>query len=172
MSSAVLMERMGMAMPGLGAPGVGTPPVGVPSSVPTGINYTVVPRCTVRMEKFASGCKIYCSCDDKMACSMVQNLCTMFQGSMCSCCCTLNGMMVCCCNFTMGLCTCEMTDSGVCITCTSGDNACCQMIQSCCDCICSMVEAGCTCCVLLGGTPVCCGSGETCKTPAKGKSGR
>ena len=57
--------------------------------------------------------KITCICDDPMACSMMQNLCTMLAGGMCSCCMMMNGMMVCCCNLTMGMCKCEMTDKGV-----------------------------------------------------------
>src|SRR5271165_4814483 len=69
----------------------------------------MVPRCTVKMEKCQGGMKIACICDDPMACSMVQNLCTMLQGGMCSCCMTMNGMMVCCCNVMMGLCKCDMT---------------------------------------------------------------
>ena len=44
---------------------------------------------------------------------MMQNLCTMLAGGMCSCCCMMNGMMVCCCNLTMGMCKCEMTKDGV-----------------------------------------------------------
>jgi hypothetical protein len=31
------------------------------------------------------------------------------------------------------------------------------MIQSCCDCLMKMCQAGCTCCVMMNGTPVCCG---------------
>ena len=66
---------------------------------------------------------------------MLQNLCTMMAGGMCSCCMMMNGMMVCCCNMMMGMCKCEMTDGmGVCVTCTSGDKDCCAMIQACCDC--------------------------------------
>jgi hypothetical protein len=107
-----------------------------------------------------------------MACSTVQNLCTMLAGGMCSCYVTMNGMTVCCCNFTMGFCKCEMTDHGVCFTCTSGDNQYSQMIQSCCECISGMVDSGCTCCVLMNGTPVCCGTGESGKSPGKGKPGR
>ncbi len=44
---------------------------------------------------------------------MMQNLCTMMAGGMCSCCMMMNGMMVCCCNLTMGMCKCEMTEDGV-----------------------------------------------------------
>ena len=99
------------------------------------MNFVMVPRCTIKMEKCTGGMKITCVCDDKMACSMMQNLCTMLAGGMCSCCCMMNGMMVCCCNLTMGMCKCEMTKDGCCITCTSGDTKCCEMIQACCDCM-------------------------------------
>ncbi len=88
-------------MPGMGTPGVGTP-TGVPSTM-------TVPRCTFKVEKCQGGVKIHCSCEDKMACSMVQNLCSMLQGGMCTCCCMLNGMTVYCCNLTMGMCKCEKT---------------------------------------------------------------
>jgi hypothetical protein len=157
MTSAMMMERTGMGMPGVGVPGMGTPGV----VTPTTAHYLTVPRCTLRFEKCTGGMKVTCSCDDKMACSMVQNLCTMLTGGMCSCYAVFNGMTVCCYNFTMGLCRCEMTDSGVCLTCTSGDSKCCEMIQAACDCLSCMCNAGCTCCMLLNNTPVCCGCSET-----------
>jgi hypothetical protein len=158
-----------MGMPGMGMPGMGTPTMGAPTGVPTATNYMMVPRCTFKMEKCTGGMKITCSCDDKAACSMVQNLCTMLAGGMCSCCCMMNGMMVCYCNFTMGMCHCEMTADGCCITCTSGDAKCCEMIQACCDCLGKMMEAGCTCCFLMNNTPVCCGAYEPMKTGGKAK---
>ncbi len=169
MSSTMMMERTGLGLPGVGVPGMGTPAVGTPTGVAPS-NYLMVPRCTLKLEKCPGGLKITCSCDDKMACSMMQNLCTMLQGGLCSCACTLNGMLVSCCNLTMGLSKCEMTDKGVCITCTSGDSKCCEMIQACCDCLTCMMNAGCTCCVLLNNTPVacgCCESGVGSKVPAK-----
>ena len=167
MSSTMMMERTGMGMPAMGMPGMTAPTMGGPAGAPTTGNYVMVPRCTFKFEKCSGGMKIYCVCDDKMACSMVQNLCTSLAGGMCSCCVMLNGMTVCTCNFTMGLCKCELTDSGVCITCTSGDSKCCEMIQACCDCLCCQVNAGCTCCVMFNSTPVCCG---TCDTPVKSPS--
>ena len=100
----------------------------------------MVPRCTIKIEKCTGGMKITCTCDDKMACSMMQNLCTMLAGGMCTCCMMMNGMMVCCCNLTMGMCKCEMTDKGCCITCTSGDEKCCEMIQACCDCMSTLMQ--------------------------------
>jgi hypothetical protein len=172
MSSAMMMERTGMGMPGMGVPGMGAPPTAMPTGVPMGINWMMVPRCTLKLEKCTGGMKITCSCDDKMAASMVQNLCTMLAGGMCSCCCLMNGMMVCCCNLTMGLCKYEMTEEGVCITCTSGDPHCGDMIQACCDCLSSMLSAGCTCCVMVNNTPLCCGSGEMSKSAGKPKAGR
>ena len=150
--SSTLMERTGMAVPGMGVPGVVSP-----SAMPAGVSYQMVPRCTFKVEKCTGGFKMTCVCDDKMACSMVQNLCTMLAGGMCSCCCMMNGMMVCCCNFTMGMCRCDCTDKGVTITCTSGDAKCAEMIQACCDCLTTMLKAGCTCCVMMNNTPVCCG---------------
>jgi len=110
------------------------------------------------MEKVSGGMKITCSCDDKVSTSMVQNLCNMLAGGMCSCYVMMNGMMVCCCNLTMGMCKCDMTKDGVSITCTSGDPKCGEMIQACCECMATMLKAGCTCCVMMNNTPVCCGS--------------
>src|SRR5919202_4227693 len=160
MSSAMMMDRTGMGMPGMGVPGMGTPGVGVPSTA-AAANWLMVPRCTMKFEKCAGGMKVTCACEDKMACSMVQNLCTMLSGGMCSCCVMLNGMTVCCYNFTMGMCRCEMTDSGVTVTCTSGDSKCSEMIQAACDCLTTMVNAGCTCCMMMNNTPVCCGYSES-----------
>ena len=156
MSSAMMMERTGMGMPGMGVPGVGAPGA-TPAAMPTSANWMMVPRCTFKIEKCTGGVKIYCACDDKMACSMVQNLCTMLAGGMCSCCCTYNGMVVCHCNLTMGMCKCEMTEKGCTITCTSGDAKCGEMIQACCDCMSTMLKDGCTCCLMVSNTPICCG---------------
>jgi hypothetical protein len=152
MSGTMMMERVGM-----GAPHQGMPGLGAPTTVPPSTNWLMVPKCTFKVERCNGGMKITCSCDDKMACSMVQNLCTMLAGGMCTCCCMLNGMCVCTCNFTMGLCKCDNTKDGFCLTCTSGDAKCCEMIQACCDCLACCLKAGCTCCLMLNGTPVCCG---------------
>jgi hypothetical protein len=154
MASTMMMERMGMGMPGLGM-GTGTMG-GMAGQMMPGM--MMVPRCTFKMEKVQGGMKITCTCDDPMAVSMVQNLCQMLQGGMCSCCCMMNGMMVCCCNMTMGMCTCEMTDKGCRVTCTSGDPKCAEMIQACCDCMSTMMKDGCTCCLMMNNTPVCCGT--------------
>lgn len=161
MSSAMMLERTGMQGMGVTTPGVGSP------VVPTA-NWLMVPRCTVKVEKCQGGMKVTCSCDDKTACSMVQNLCSMLAGGMCSVACMMNGMVVCCCNLTMGMCKVECTEQGVCVTCTSGDQACCDMIQACCDCCCKMMECGCTCCVLMNNTPVCVGCCDSSK-PSKSK---
>jgi hypothetical protein len=170
MSSTMMMERTGMGLPGLGVPGLGTPSVGTPTGLTPSSNYLMVPRCTLKLEKCQGGLKITCSCEDKMACSMLQNLSTMLQGGLCSCSVQLNGMTVCHCNLTMGLCRTELTDKGLCLTCTSGDSKCCEMLQACCDCLSCMVNAGCTCCVLLNNTPVACGLSEmAAKTTAAKK---
>lgn len=169
MNSTMMMERSGMGMPGMGVPGMGAPGMGTVTGAPTSPNYVMVPRCTMKFEKCTGGMKLTCACDDTMACSMMQNLCTMLAGGLCSCCVMHNGMIVCTCNFTMGHCKCEMTDKGVSFTCTSGDAKCCEMIQAYCDCLGTMVNAGCTCCVLMNNTPVACGCCESApaKSPAK-----
>src|SRR4051794_10440290 len=164
--SSMMMERTGMGMPGVGVPGMGAPAVGT-QGAPAAGNWLMVPRCTVKVEKCQGGLKVTCGCDDAMARSMVQNLCTMLAGGMCSCCVMLNGMTVCTYHFTMGLCRCEMTPSGVTLTCTSGDQKCCEMLQACCDCLNTMMSAGCTCCVLLNNTPVGCGCGESSSARAQ-----
>jgi hypothetical protein len=154
--TATKTERMGTGMMGMGTQGMAAP-VSAPSMPMTGMNYLMVPRCTLRVEKCDGGMKIHCICDDKMMASMMQNLCTTLTGGMCSCCMMMNGQMVCCCNLTMGFCKCEMTKDGMCLSCTSGDAACAKMIQSCCDCMSTMLTAGCTCCLMMNSTPVCCG---------------
>jgi hypothetical protein len=152
MTSTMMMERMGMPMPGTTPMGMGSP-----GTLPMAPNMMMVPRCTFKMEKTKDGMRMTCTCEDPVAASMMQNLCTMLQGGMVSCCMTMNGMMVCCCNLTMGMCKCEMTKHGCTITCTSGDANCCAMIQACCDCMAGMLKAGCCCCVMMNNTPVCCG---------------
>jgi hypothetical protein len=152
----MLMERTGMGMSGVGSTGLGMP--GMVSSPSLPANFLMVPRCTFKLEKCTGGMKITCTCDDKMASGMVQNLCKMLAGGLCSCCLTMNGMTVFTCNLTMGMCKCDTTDTGVTVTCTSGDKACCEMIQASCECMASMLKAGCTCCLCMGNTPVCCGS--------------
>jgi len=152
-SAMMMMERAGM-MTGMNPMMTGA--MGGTATMPTTPQCMMVPRCTMKMEKSKDGMMITCSSDDKMSATMMQNLCTMMAGGMCSCCMMMNGMMVCCCNMTMGMCKCEMTENGVCITCTSGDPACCAMIQACCDCMMAMCKAGCTCCICMNNMPVCC----------------
>ncbi|WP_165253754.1 hypothetical protein [Paludisphaera soli] len=148
--AAMMMERgaMGMNM-GMGGMAAG-------STMPTGSQMMTVPRCTIMMEKCEGGMKMTCKADDKMSASMMQNLCTMMAGGMCSCCMMMNGMTICCCNMATDMCKCEMTDDGVCITCTSGDAECCKIIQTCCDCMTAMMASGCACCVSMNGMPACC----------------
>jgi len=154
--NSMMMERTGMGMPGMSTGVTGSVGTGT-MGAPTGTNWMMVPRGTFKFEKCTGGMKVTCVCDDPMARSMMQNLCTMLTGGMCSCCMMMNGMMVCCCNLTMGMCKCEMTDKGVCLTCTSGDTKCCEMIQACCDCMATMLKDGCCCCMMLNNNPVCCG---------------
>ena len=143
------MMGMSPTMPtGMGMPTTGATPA---------MNVPMVPRCTMKFEKCQGGMKITCSCTDQTACGMMQNLCTMLAGGMCSCCCMMNGMLVCTCNLVMGMCKCDMTKDGCVVTCTSGDAKCAEMIQACCDCMSTMMKAGCTCCLMMNGTPVCCG---------------
>jgi hypothetical protein len=171
MSSATVTERA-TGYPGMGVPGFATPTIGPPTAMPAGTNWLVVPRCTFRVEKCTGGFKVICACEDKTASSMVQNLCTMLAGGMCSCCVMLNGMTVCCYNFTMGMCRYESTPDGVSMTCTSGDPSCSAMLQACCDSLSIMMDSGCTCCFLVNNTPICCGTTESSRSTPKGKSGR
>ena len=148
------MGRAGMGMPGMNL-GTGMDPMSGTTPMMPGM--MTMPRCNMmKFEKCSGGMKITCTCQDQMACSMMQNLATMLMGGMVSCCMMLNGMLVCWCNLTMGLCQCEMMDKGMCISCTSGDPKCCEMIQACCDCLAAMMKNGCTCCLLMNNTPVCC----------------
>ena len=161
MSSSMMMDRAGMSMP-MGMSGM-SQPMGMPAAMPMGPNMMMVPRCTMRFEKVSGGMRIHCMCDDAMACSMMQNLCSMMPGAMCSCVCMMNGMPMCTCMLTMGMWTCENTENGCMMTCTSGDAKCCEMIQACCDCMSAMCMAGCTCCMMMNNMPICCG---TCPAPA------
>ncbi|HMF11172.1 MAG TPA: hypothetical protein VKE94_02670, partial [Gemmataceae bacterium] len=108
MTSTMMVERTGMGYPGTGMPGYVAPTPTVPTGMPATAGYLMVPRCTLKFEKCSGGMKVTCSTDDKTACSMMQNLCTMLAGGACSCCCTWNGMTVYCCYFTMGQCKYEM----------------------------------------------------------------
>src|ERR1700741_1009205 len=127
MTSTMMMERTGMGMPSMG-------PSAMPGTAsPMAPGMMMVPRCKMMVEKVTGGMKITCKCDDAVACAMMQNLCTMLAGSMCSCSCMMNGMVCCTCNLMMGMCKTEMTKDSCIITCTSGDAGCMGMIQGCCD---------------------------------------
>lgn len=131
-----------------------------PMAASAGMNLMMIPRCTMQMERCEGGMRMTCTCEDTMSASMLQNLCTMMQGSMVSCGMMMNGMMMMMmtCNLTMGMCRFEMTKQGMMMTCTSGDPAFSQMIQACCDAMVAMMEGGCTCCLCMNNTPVCCSS--------------
>ena len=171
MSSATVKERT-TGVSGMGVPGFATPAVGAPSGMAGATSWLMVPRCTFRVERCTGGFKVTCSCEDPTACGMVQNLCKMLAGGLCSCCVTLNGMPVCCFDLTMGMCRFENVDQGVCITCTSGDPSCGAMIQACGDCLSGLTDAGCCCYFLVNNTPVCCGVAGVAKPAPKGKSAR
>ncbi|MBV8314413.1 MAG: hypothetical protein JOZ53_05705, partial [Planctomycetaceae bacterium] len=100
--TSMMMERMGMGTAGMGM-GMGMGTMGAPTMMPPGMNMMMIPRCTMKMEKCDGGMKITCTCEDKVSCTMMQNLCTMMAGGMCTCCMMMNGMMVCCCNLMMGM---------------------------------------------------------------------
>src|SRR5580698_3615797 len=119
--SSMMMERTGMGMQGMSMPGMGTPTMGSPTGMPASTNWMMVPRCTFKMEKCTGGMKMTCTCDDPMAGSMMQQLCNVLAGGMCSCCMVMNGNVLCLCNLTMGMCKCEATDKGLTLTCISGD---------------------------------------------------
>ncbi|MBV8230381.1 MAG: hypothetical protein JO329_10400, partial [Planctomycetaceae bacterium] len=59
---------------------------GMTGMMPAGMGTMMMPRCTIKMEKCDGGMKITCTCDDKVSCTMMQNLCTMMAGGMCTCC--------------------------------------------------------------------------------------
>src|SRR5262249_45706844 len=73
MSSTMMVERTGAAMPATGYPYPGMPQYGTPTATPS--SWLMVPRCTYRFEKCQGGFKVYCSCDDRTASGVVQNLC-------------------------------------------------------------------------------------------------
>ena len=167
MTSTMMVERTGHFLPGAGTPTTGGTPYGAPTT--TGASFLMVPRCTLRFEKCQGGIKVYCICEDRTACGVVQNLCAALAGGLVSCTAQYNGVTVYSCNFLMGMCRCETTQDGVCITCISGDAECSKMVQACCDCLSCLVDGGCTCCLFMNNTPVCCGCCEPSKAGAKAK---
>ena len=161
MKTSMTNERMsnmgitGMAGGMMGMPMMGRMPMMMPES--SNMPGMMMPRCSIKMEKCAGGMKMTCTCDDKTAAMMMQNLCNMMAGGMVSCCMMMNGMCCCCCNMgMMGMCKMEMTEMGCMMTCTSGDKSCEKMIQACCDCINMMTMPGMTCCMMMNSMPVCC----------------
>ena len=102
MTSSMVMERAGMGMLGMGMGSMMQGAMGGTATMPASPQGMMVPRCKMTMTKCKGGMQITCQCDDKMTATMLQNLCTMMAGGMCSCCMMMNGMMVCCCNMTMG----------------------------------------------------------------------
>jgi hypothetical protein len=174
MSSTLMMERTGMGVQGVGVPGFTAPTMGTQPGMHVGANWFPVPRCTFKFEKCSGGVKFHCHCEDELARSTVQNLCTMLAGGMCSVSVFQNGMTVTCFNFTQGQCKFEPTDHGFCFSCVSGDNHWSQMLQSFCECVGYMMECGCTCCFFISNTPVCWGSYESHKGSGsfKNKSGK
>src|SRR4051794_7760919 len=86
MANAMMMDRASMMGMGMGMAGTAPGMMGAPTSMPAGSNMMMVPRCTIKMEKCTGGMKITCTCDDTMSCAMMQNLCMMLAGGMCSCC--------------------------------------------------------------------------------------
>ena len=121
----------------------------------------MVPRCEMRVETCNGGMKIICRCEDENTCRMMQNLCQMLEGGLCTCTCTTGGITICQYNLTCGACKCEYTADGITITCTSGDKTCCQMIQACCECLGCLIDSGCCCQISINNTAVCIGCG-TC----------
>ena len=148
------MERAGAGLMGVAGMGQASAPAGAPGSA----SWLMLPRCVVQAENCAGGMRLTCSCDDPAGRGMVQELCGMLAGGMCTCCALCNGLVVCSCHLTMGLCSCAMTPSGVCITCTSGDARCCEVIQALCDCLACLLKGGCICCLRMNNTPVGCGT--------------
>ena len=63
MSSAMLMER---SSAGDGTFGQSS----APGALPTSANWCVLPRCTFKCEKTKDGFKLWCKCDDDVACTL------------------------------------------------------------------------------------------------------
>src|SRR4051812_4908024 len=115
-----MMMGMGSVMP-MGMSGMmPSMPMGMGSGMMQSGMPMMMPRCQMTFEKMAHGMKMTCMCDDKASAAILQSLCMMMQGGMCTCCMSMNGMMSCCCNMSMGVCKMEMMDMGMSMTCTSG----------------------------------------------------
>jgi hypothetical protein len=116
----------------------------------------MAPKCSMKMEMMKDGCKIECSCQDEMSMTMMQKMCKMMDGGMCSMMCMKNGICVCQCNMCMGNCKMMMTETGMCVCWTSSDEKCSEMIQACCKSMMDCMNAGCCCMMMMCGMPVCC----------------
>jgi hypothetical protein len=152
MENTQMAAGMNMMMPGMNM---------MPSNMmmPQGMQMPtmgMVARCEMKMEMIEGGCKIDCCCQDEMSKSMMQKMCKMMEGGMCSMMCSKNGVCVCQCNMFMGDCSMEMTEMGMCVCWTSSDAKCCEMIQSCCKSMMDCMAGGCSCCMMINGMPVCC----------------
>ena len=101
MSTTMMMDRSGLAMPGMPMSGTGGM-MGSSVPAPASTNMMMVPRCTMTFSKCPGGMKVMCVCDDKVfrrhASESLHHdgrrFCAVAAGVM-------NGMMVCCCNLTM-----------------------------------------------------------------------
>src|SRR5262245_29649693 len=67
-----------------------------------------IAQCELRMEECKGGCKIYCICEDELACVTMQDLCRKMLECPCSISCTKDGVVVCRCDFDCCDCRCEM----------------------------------------------------------------
>src|SRR4051812_43567353 len=92
MTGNMMNERMGTMMPSIMCGGMGNMMPAMSGMMPAmsgmmmptmpqqgtmGMNGMMVPRCTMKMEKIAGGMKCTCTCDDKTAAAMMQQLCMM-----------------------------------------------------------------------------------------------
>jgi hypothetical protein len=149
---------------GVGGMGASSLPVGMIAQMPNAArplisaNLILAAHCVIKFENCQGGIKMTCTGTGQVACIRMQNLCSILVGGMFSCCAVMNGMMVYCCNMTRCKCECDMTADGCVMTFTTGDPKSCEMIQACCECIGNLMRAGCLCCMMINGTPVCCGS--------------
>ena len=159
MTSAVMMDRTNMGVQGM--TGMTPSNGGMPTMSPTGANYLMVPRCTFRFEKCQGGMKITCVCDDPMARSMMQNLCTMLAGGMCI---LLlhderhDGLLL---QPDDGHVQVRDDRQGLLHHLHHRRSEVLRDDPGCCDCISACCKAGCTCCVMMNNTPVCCGYSES-----------
>src|SRR6201999_1461219 len=62
----------GMMMPGMMMPGMMNTGMSMPSM--PGMGSMMMPRCTIAIEKMAGGMKMTCTCDDKSAAMMLQQM--------------------------------------------------------------------------------------------------